>query len=69
MSVLDAYRRAALQRFVELRPSPLELQEKLEQLRALEAGMRIDIAIVDTVPRGVDTPEDLATTRRLLAKS
>jgi 3-deoxy-manno-octulosonate cytidylyltransferase (CMP-KDO synthetase) len=66
---LYAYRRAALQSFVRLPPSPLELQEKLEQLRALEAGMRIDITIVDTVPRGVDTPADLETTRRILAKS
>ena len=66
---LYAYRRAALARFVKLRPSPLELQEKLEQLRALEAGMRIDISIVDTVPRGVDTPADLETARRILAKS
>ena len=66
---LYAYRRAALERFVKLPPSPLELQEKLEQLRALEAGMRIDITIVDTVPRGVDTPADLETTRALLAKS
>src|ERR1700749_257516 len=66
---LYAYRRAALQRFVALPPSPLERQEKLEQLRAMEAGMRIDAMIVDTVPRGVDTPEDLATTRVLLAKS
>lgn len=55
-----AYRRAALARFIALPPSPLETREKLEQLRALEAGMRIDIAIVDPVPRGVDTPEDLA---------
>jgi 3-deoxy-manno-octulosonate cytidylyltransferase (CMP-KDO synthetase) len=66
---LYAYRRKALQRFVALPPSPLELQEKLEQLRALEAGMRIDVTIVDTVPRGVDTPADLETTRRILAKS
>jgi len=66
---LYAYRRAALERFVRLPPSPLELQEKLEQLRALEAGMRIDITIVDTVPRGVDTPADLETARRILAKS
>jgi 3-deoxy-manno-octulosonate cytidylyltransferase (CMP-KDO synthetase) len=66
---LYAYRRAALERFVALPPSPLERQEKLEQLRALEAGMRIDIAIVDTVPRGVDTPADLETTRRILAKT
>jgi 3-deoxy-manno-octulosonate cytidylyltransferase (CMP-KDO synthetase) len=66
---LYAYRRKALQRFVALPPSPLELQEKLEQLRALEAGMRIDITVVDTVPRGVDTPADLETTRQILAKS
>jgi 3-deoxy-manno-octulosonate cytidylyltransferase (CMP-KDO synthetase) len=66
---LYAYRRAALERFVRLPPSQLERQEKLEQLRALEAGMRIDITIVDTVPRGVDTPADLETARKLLAKS
>ena len=66
---LYAYRRAALERFVRLPPSPLEQQEKLEQLRALEAGMRIDIGLVDTVPRGVDTPADLEATRQLLAKS
>ena len=66
---LYAYRRAALERFVTLPPSPLEMQEKLEQLRALEAGMRIDVTIVDTVPRGVDTPADLETARRLLAKA
>jgi 3-deoxy-manno-octulosonate cytidylyltransferase (CMP-KDO synthetase) len=66
---LYAYRRAALERFVALPPSALERQEKLEQLRALEAGMRIDIAIVDTVPRGVDTPADLETTRQILAKA
>lgn len=64
---LYAYRRAALERFVALPPSPLEKQEKLEQLRALEAGMRIDVTIVDTVPRGVDTPADLETARRMLA--
>ncbi|MEH2538074.1 MULTISPECIES: 3-deoxy-manno-octulosonate cytidylyltransferase [unclassified Bradyrhizobium] len=63
---LYAYRRAALQRFVTLAPSPLEQQEKLEQLRALEAGMRIDITIVDSVPRGVDTPADLETARKIL---
>jgi len=66
---LYAYRRAALERFVTLPPSALEMQEKLEQLRALEAGMRIDIGIVDTVPRGVDTPADLETARRILAKA
>jgi 3-deoxy-manno-octulosonate cytidylyltransferase (CMP-KDO synthetase) len=66
---LYAYRRKALERFVNLPPSPLERQEKLEQLRALEAGMRIDIGIVDSVPRGVDTPADLEATRQLLAKS
>ncbi len=65
---LYAYRRAALERFVALTPSALERQEKLEQLRALEAGMRIDVTIVDSVPRGVDTPADLATARQLLAK-
>lgn len=61
-----AWRRAALDRFVALPPSPLEQREKLEQLRALEAGMRIDAAIVDGVPFGVDTPEDLARARALL---
>jgi 3-deoxy-manno-octulosonate cytidylyltransferase (CMP-KDO synthetase) len=66
---LYAYRRAALQRFVSLPPSPLERQEKLEQLRALEAGLRIDVTIVDTVPRGVDTPADLETARQILAKA
>jgi 3-deoxy-manno-octulosonate cytidylyltransferase (CMP-KDO synthetase) len=66
---LYAYRRAALERFVALPPSPLERREKLEQLRALEAGMRIDVGIVDTVPRGVDTPADLETARAILAKS
>ncbi|MCA6123225.1 3-deoxy-manno-octulosonate cytidylyltransferase [Bradyrhizobium sp. WSM 1704] len=66
---LYAYRRGALERFVALPPSPLEQQEKLEQLRALEAGMRIDVTIVDTVPRGVDTPADLETARRILSKT
>ena len=64
---LYAYRRRALARFVSLPPSPLEKREKLEQLRALEAGMRIDIVTVDTVPHGVDTPEDLERARALLA--
>lgn len=62
-----AYRRRALADFVSLPPSPLERREKLEQLRALEAGMRIDAAIVDTFPLGVDTPADLERARRLLA--
>src|SRR4030095_11362962 len=66
---LYAYPRTALDPCVALPPSPLELQEKLEQLRALEAGMRIDVTIVDTVPRGVDTPADLETARRLPAKA
>ena len=64
-----AYRREALARFVGLAPSPLEQREKLEQLRALEAGMRIDVAIVDSVPLGVDTPEDLDRAREILALS
>ncbi len=62
-----AFRRAALERFVSLPPSPLEQREKLEQLRALENGMRIDVALVDTVPLGVDTPADLERARQLLA--
>ncbi len=61
-----AYRRRSLERFVSLKPSALEKREKLEQLRALEAGMRIDAAIVDTVPLGVDTPADLEKARALL---
>ena len=61
-----AYRRGALERFVSLPPSPLELREKLEQLRALEAGMRINVGLVDTVPLGVDTPRDLERARELL---
>lgn len=64
---LYAYRRAALERFVSLPPSPLERREKLEQLRALEAGMRIDADIVLSVPLGVDTPEDLERARHMLA--
>jgi 3-deoxy-manno-octulosonate cytidylyltransferase (CMP-KDO synthetase) len=59
-----AYRRQALERFVSLPPSHLELREKLEQLRALEDGIRIDVAIVDTFPLGVDTPDDLERARR-----
>jgi 3-deoxy-manno-octulosonate cytidylyltransferase (CMP-KDO synthetase) len=65
---LYAYRRAALEGFVGLAPSALETREKLEQLRALEAGMRIDVALVDSVPLGVDTPEDLEKARALLSR-
>jgi 3-deoxy-manno-octulosonate cytidylyltransferase (CMP-KDO synthetase) len=65
---LYAYRRQALERFVKLPPSVLEQREKLEQLRALEAGMRIDAAIVNSVPLGVDTPDDLETARKILAR-
>src|SRR5262245_31357607 len=65
---LYAYRRAALARFVALAPSPLEQREKLEQLRALEAGMRIDVSIVDSVPLGVDTPEDLERASEILGR-
>jgi 3-deoxy-manno-octulosonate cytidylyltransferase (CMP-KDO synthetase) len=66
---LYAYRRAALERFVGLPHGVLERRESLEQLRALEAGMRIDVALVDSVPLGVDTPADLARVRELLAAS
>jgi len=62
-----AYRRRALARFVALPPSPLERRERLEQLRAVEAGMRIDAVLVDDVPFGVDTPEQLDEARRILA--
>lgn len=62
-----AYRRASLERFVALKPSSLELRERLEQLRAIEDGMRVDVSIVDTIPLGVDTPEDLGQARLLLA--
>ena len=62
-----AYRRAALERFVALPPGVLEQRERLEQLRALEAGMRIDVAVVRTVPLGVDAPADLERARSLLA--
>jgi 3-deoxy-manno-octulosonate cytidylyltransferase (CMP-KDO synthetase) len=64
---LYAYRRAALARFVSLPPSPLELRERLEQLRALEAGMRIDVKRVDAMPMSVDTPADLDKVRATLA--
>ena len=64
---LYAYRREALRRFVATPPSALERREKLEQLRALEAGMRVDITLVDTAPLGVDAPEDLERARVMLA--
>jgi 3-deoxy-manno-octulosonate cytidylyltransferase (CMP-KDO synthetase) len=63
---LYAYRRQALERFVALPPGILERREKLEQLRALEAGMRIEVALVDTIPLGVDTPADLERARAIL---
>src|SRR5690606_9170020 len=63
---LYAYRRDALDRYMALPPSPLEERERLEQLRALEAGMRIDAAVVAGVPTSVDTPDDLARARLLL---
>jgi 3-deoxy-manno-octulosonate cytidylyltransferase (CMP-KDO synthetase) len=66
-SGIYAYRRSALERFVALPPSTLEVRERLEQLRALEAGMRIDVTVVDEVPFGVDTPEDLVRARAELA--
>jgi 3-deoxy-manno-octulosonate cytidylyltransferase (CMP-KDO synthetase) len=61
-----AFRRPALERFVALPPSPLERREGLEQLRALEAGMRIDVAEVATVPIGVNTPDELERARMVL---
>jgi len=64
---LYAYRRVALERFVKLPPGILEQREKLEQLRALENGMRIDVALVDTLPLGVDTPAELERARAILA--
>ena len=63
---LYAYRRAALERFVKLPPSANEQRDRLEQLRALDAGMRIDVAVVKSVPLGVDTPEELAKARAVL---
>ena len=62
-----AYRRSALERFVSLRPSVLEQRERLEQLRALEDGMRVDVVVVDTVPIGVDTPDDLDRASKLMS--
>jgi 3-deoxy-manno-octulosonate cytidylyltransferase (CMP-KDO synthetase) len=65
---LYAYRRDALARFVKAKPSSLELREKLEQLRALALGMHIEVGVINTVPMGVDTPEDLEIARKLLGK-
>ncbi len=65
---LYAYRREALARFVAAAPSPLELRERLEQLRALALGMRIEVGVIDTAPFGVDTPEDLEMARKLAGK-
>jgi len=66
---LYGYQRSALGRFVELAPSPLEMRERLEQLRALEAGMSVEVGLVDSVPVGVDTPADLARARMVLEPS
>jgi 3-deoxy-manno-octulosonate cytidylyltransferase (CMP-KDO synthetase) len=66
---LYAYRRAALERFVKLPPSANEQRERLEQLRALDAGMRIDVVVVNSAPLGVDTPEDLERARAILSHS
>ena len=66
---LYAYRREALARFVALPPGGLETRERLEQLRALEDGMRIDVVVVDTVPLGVDTPADLERARQMVRKA
>jgi len=65
---LYAYQRDALARFVASPPSPLELREKLEQLRALSLGMRIEVGVIDDVPLGVDTPEDLEIARKVLGR-
>ncbi len=64
---LYAYRRTALDRFVSLPPSPLEKRESLEQLRALEAGMRIDVGLIDSVPMDVNTSRDLEAVRAIFA--
>ena len=64
---LYAYRRTALEKFVGLPPSANERREKLEQLRAMDAGMRIDVAIVSGVPLGVDTPQELEQARKILS--
>ncbi|MBO1360653.1 3-deoxy-manno-octulosonate cytidylyltransferase [Acetobacter sacchari] len=63
-----AWRRDALERFVALPESVLERREKLEQLRALEAGMAIGCARIPVAPFGVDTPDDLARARRMIER-
>jgi 3-deoxy-manno-octulosonate cytidylyltransferase (CMP-KDO synthetase) len=68
-SGIYAYRREALEQFVALPPSPLEIRERLEQLRALEAGMRIDVTVIEDVPFGVDTPDDLERARTVLSSN
>jgi 3-deoxy-manno-octulosonate cytidylyltransferase (CMP-KDO synthetase) len=64
-----AYRREALARFVDAKPSPLEMRENLEQLRALSLGLHIEAGIIDTIPLGVDTPADLEVARNLVGKT
>lgn len=65
---LYAYRRDALEKYVRAKPTPLELREKLEQLRALALDLRIEVGVIDTVPLGVDTSQDLEKARALLRK-
>ena len=66
---LYGWQREALTRFVNLPPSALEKTEKLEQLRALEAGMKIEACLIDEAPGGVDTMEDLIAIRSSLESS
>ena len=63
---LYAYTRSALEKFVHLAPSTREIDQKLEQLRALDNQMRIDIQLIDFLPLGVDTPEDLEKMQKLI---
>lgn len=63
------YRRSSLERFVKLPPSPLELLERLEQLRALENGMTIGVAAVSVLGPAIDTPGDLAAAERFIRMS
>lgn len=62
------YKKDALEKFIKFPPSPLEKRERLEQLRALENGLTINVSITDNIPLGVDTPEDLEVVRRLFTK-